>query len=806
MKIFYLIMSLIVLGSFSLKAEEEKKEKPKGNIKPYEKIITEDFSSQEGMFTVHKSADKLYFEIPDSLFMREFLMASYISQVSNPARGKGYSGELRNNPTIFQFSHDENNVYLLVPNVKDVLNEKSGNIKYAYERNYLTPVLETFPIKAIGKDSALVIDVSDFFANELPLVTPFKSKGKPGKLDKESSYLAEVQVFEKNIELQSFFNWSTNTIPYRTKVNRSLVLLPKEPMMPRLSDRRINYFESSVTFFEDNGSSSRKESYINRYRLEPKKEDVIDYLAGKLVEPKKPIIVYIDNGLPQRWQKYVKQGIEDWQKAFETIGFKNAIQAKPFPDDPAFNPDNLLNTCFRYIPNTIINAMGKRWTDPRSGEIIKGDIIWYGDVIEKLHDWRLIQCGQVEEEARKKQFSDELMGRLIRYAVSHEMGHTLGFEHNMRASYAYPVDSLRSVTFTKQYGTTPSIMDYARYNYIAQQEDKGVELTPPPVGVFDIFAIKYGYQWLPNIQTPADEYETLNQWFLDHADDPMYRFTPQFAMGISGDPAAQAEALGDDAVKAGKYGMKNLKFIMNQLTQWCTEPNQQYDYLRRIYTEVTKQYDRYLEHTMSYIGGAYQYFGVEGEDIPLFTPVSKDKQKEAIKWVVNELATSEWIKDKTIEDRLGSLRNDYYKQIVGSFDRLMSGFFFQRIETNRPAYSSEEYLSDLSKLIWAFNEDGKLTETEMILQQSFVHNLISITYSSKHHLKPSQSGNFFDDSFNPEDALTSGNAAKINYVDHFIVMASLSELEKAEKIVKRKMKGANKAHYTLLYKVIMSNK
>lgn len=806
MKIFYLIMSLLVLGSFPVKAEEVKKEKTNGKIKAYEKVITEDFTSQAGMFTVHKSDDKLYFEIPDSLFMREFLMASYISQVSNPERGKGYSGELRKNPTVFQFSHDEKNVYLLVPNVKDVLNEKSGNIKYAYERNYLTPVLETFPIKTIGADSALVIDMTDFFAKELPLITPFKSKGKPGKLDKESSYLAKVQVFENNIELQSYFNWSTNATPYRTKVNRSLVLLPEEPMIPRLADRRINYFESSITYFEDNGLASRNESYINRYRLEPKKEDIKDYLAGKLVEPKKPVIVYIDNGLPQRWQKYVKQGIEDWQTAFEAIGFKNAIQAKPFPNDPEFNPDNLLNTCFRYIPNTTINAMGKRWTDPRSGEIIKGDIIWYGDVIEKLHDWRLIQCGQVEEEAREKELPDELMGRLIRYAAAHEMGHTLGFEHNMRASYAYPVDSLRSVTFTKKYGTTPSIMDYARYNYIAQPEDKGVELTPPPVGVFDIFAIKYGYQWLPNVLTPADEYETLNQWFLNHANDPMYRFTPQFAMGISGDPAAQAEALGDDAVKAGKYGIKNLKFIMNHLIEWCTEPNQEYDYLRRIYKEVTKQYGRYMEHSMSYIGGAYQYFGVEGEDIPLFTPVSKAKQKEAISWVVNELATSEWIQDKAIEDRLGSLRNDYYKQIVGAFDKMMSGFFFQRIETNRPVYSSEEYLSDISELIWAFNDDGKLTETEMILQQAYVHNLISITYSSKHHLKPSASDKLFDDSFNSEEALTSGDAAKINYVDHFIVMASLTELEKAEIFVKNKMKGAYKAHYTLLYKTIMANK
>ena len=285
MNIFLSIVKLIIcfllllFNVLHLSAQKEEEKKTRGKIKAYEKVITGDFTSQPGMFTVHTSDDKLYFEIPDSMFMREFLMASRIARVSNADKDKGYAGALRRAPVLFQFSHDAKNVYLLVPNIREAVNKESKAVKNAFERNYLAPVLATFPIKAVGPDSALLIDVTDFFAKELPLVTPFASKGKPGKFDKESSFLAKVQVFKKNIELQSYFNYKTNTVPFRTLVNRSLVLLDKEPMMPRLSDRRMNYFSVSKTFFGDisSGAASRKESYIQRYRLTPKNEDIQDF-------------------------------------------------------------------------------------------------------------------------------------------------------------------------------------------------------------------------------------------------------------------------------------------------------------------------------------------------------------------------------------------------------------------------------------------------------------------------------------------------------------------------------------------------
>lgn len=543
------VRKIVVIGAMLLSITQvNAKEKPnrgtlKGELQPYEKVITKVATTQCGLFKVHQLEDKVYFEIPDSLLERDMLLASRIAQVSDPSNA--VAGEMPKNPIMVKFRRDERNIYLM----KEVLNYKlvdgESNLKNAFERNSILPVFETFPIKAVGPDEqSAVIDVTGFFSKEIDQISPFSGKAKPGTLDTKASSVSNIQVFERNIEVQADFNYSSKGNPFRALVNRSLLLLPKEPMMPRLYDRRMNYFSSSQRLFDEDGEAAENVKYINRFRLEPKPQDKVRYFNGEIVEPAKPIIVYVDNGLPERWRKYVKRGIEDWQKAFEAIGFKNAIQAEDFPNDPEFNPNDLRHTCFRYITNATINAKGPRWTDPRSGEIIRGDVIWYHNVIQKLHDWCLVQCGAVEEGAREKVFSDELMGRLIRYAASHEIGHVLGFQHNMRASYAYPVDSLRSASFTRKYGTTPSVMDYARFNYIAQPGDKGVELTPPHLGVYDYHAIKWGYQLIEGMGTPEEEYPTLNQWILDKATDPMYRFTLQFAVGISPDPASQAEALG----------------------------------------------------------------------------------------------------------------------------------------------------------------------------------------------------------------------------------------------------------------------
>ncbi|PWJ44549.1 uncharacterized protein DUF5118 [Sediminitomix flava] len=781
---------MLLLSLFSLSFAKAQ------SIKTYQEIIDANVTSQKGMFTVHQKDDKLYFEIPDQLLDKEMLMAARVAEVSDPS--KAFAGEMRRNPLLCRFRRNEKNVYLLVdPNHYEL--QDDSNIKNALARQSLLPVYQTFPILAFDENkTSAVIDVTDFFSKEIELITPFASKGKPGKLDAKSSGLDQVLVFENNIEVQHFFNYTTKTTPFRAKINRSILLLP-EPMMARRYDRRLNYFSTSGKTIADNGDVIGSYKNISRFRVEPKPQDREKYFRGELVEPQKPIVFYVDNGFPDRWAKHIKQGIEDWQVAFEAIGFKNAVIAKDFPkDDPTFNPNDLQHNVFRYVTTNTINAAGPRWVDPRTGEVIRSQVIWFHNVIQKLHDWYLVQTSAVDERARAKVYEDELLGRLIRYAAAHEIGHNLGFQHNMRASYAYPVESLRDAEFTQKYGTTPSIMDYARFNYIAQPGDKGVSFTPPKIGVYDMYALKWGYQLIEGIQTPEDEYDTLNQWILEKANDPRYRFTPQFAMGISDDPASQAEALGDDGVKAGTYGVKNTRYIMSNIIDWTVEEGHDYKYLDRINKALIKQYKRYLHHNISYLGGAYTYLGVEGEEKALRTPVTKKKQQEALTWLFTEITSNEWLVNPEVEKRLGDQRKDWYKFNTDILDEMMSGYIYQRMQANGNEYTADEYVLDLGELVWSLNDKkGKLTEMEMILQQAYIHNLKNMTVGVTLNKDKKQKS-----AFSPEEALSRGSASKVNYVDRLLRVAAYQAVERADKAIAKELEGPNRVHFMILKQML----
>ena len=434
-----------------------------------------------------------------------------------------------------------------------------------------------------------------------------------------------------------------------------MILLPEVPMQRRMFDERVGWFGRGQTDYGLEVQKSKTVRYLDRWRLEVKDEDIEAFKRGELVEPKKQIVYYIDRATPKKWVPYIKQGIEDWQVAFEEAGFKNAIIAADPPtveEDPDWSPEDVRYSVVRYLASPIPNANGPHVSDPRSGEILESDINWYHNVMTLLHNWYFVQTAAINPEARSNEFKDEIMGRLIRFVSSHEVGHTLGLPHNMGSSVAYPVDKLRDPAFTKKYGTAPSIMDYARFNYVAQPGDGDVALMPN-IGIYDKYAIKWGYRPILEATSAEEEKETLDSWILEHAGDPMYRFGRQ-QRGVI-DPSSQTEDLGDDAMKASNYGIANLKRIVPNLIKWTAEDGQNYDELDKMYGQVLSQYNRYMGHVTANVGGVYEMYKTYDQDGAVYTHVNKAKQKEALAFLqANLFSTQGWLIDENIFDKIES--------------------------------------------------------------------------------------------------------------------------------------------------------
>ena len=753
----FLTLSLIVGISVTAEAQrkkkkEEEKEAPtalkpkKEKIEPYSKVITSEAKSDDGLFKVHLLDDKYFYEIPDSLLEREMLMVTRIAK--NTSNKESFGGQ-KTNTQVLRWQKKDKNIVLRVVSHDIVANEELPVHEAVVNSNF-EPVLFSFPIKAFTDDKkSTVIDVTELFSTDVkPLGLPESDRKeyKISKLETKTSFIESVKSYPLNIESRHVKTYAASEPPSNSstgtvsvEMSNSMILLPKEPMKRRIFDERVGWFTSSQTDYGLEAQKSKEVTFLDRWRLEVKDEDLEKFKNGELVEPKKQIIYYIDRATPTKWVPFIKQGIEDWQVAFEAAGFKNAIIAKDPPtkeEDPEWSPEDVRYSVVRYLASPIPNANGPHVSDPRSGEILESDINWYHNVMSLLQGWFFVQTAAINPEAQSVAFKDDVMGRLIRFVSSHEVGHTLGLPHNMGSSASYPVDSLRSATFTKKYSTAPSIMDYARFNYVAQPGDKDVALMPN-IGVYDKYAMSWGYRPILEAETAEDEKPILDSWILKHAGDPLYRFGHQQAGSVV-DPSSQTEDLGDNAIKASLYGIANLKRIVPNLIKWTAEEGKNYDDLETMYGHVIAQFNRYMGHVSSNLGGVYENYKTYDQEGLVYTHVKKEHQKNCLLFLNEQLfSTPSWLIDKEIigrteysgiTERIRSIQVKTLDNILdlGRMMRMIENETLNGVE----AYTLINMMTDLRNGIWAELSSGKEIDTyRRNLQRAHVERLAELLNS-----------------------------------------------------------------------------
>ena len=711
----------------SEEVEQSTPKKKKGALKDYSEVITSEAVTDEGLITSHRVGDDFYFEIPAELLEKEILI---VSRIAGHVKGINFGGAgMKSRPQqVIRFQKNGNKILMRSVSFNNIADENEP-IYTSVKNNNFEPVIESFALETMRSDSAsYVIKVTDFFAKDVPMLgglrdserKRFKIKG----IDKGRSLITSVKSFPENVEVRHILTYKGDELPANgltqtlsMEMNQSMILLPEEPMVPRFYDERVGFFSLRQVDYSSDEQKAATRRLITRWRLEPKDWDAFN--RGELVEPVKPIVYYIDPATPKKWRTYLKQGVNDWQVAFEAAGFKNAIMAKDAPtpeEDPEWSPEDVRYSVIRYIATDIQNAQGPHVHDPRTGEILESDILWYHNVMNLLRNWFFIQTAAVNPDARKTQFDDEIMGELIRFVSAHEVGHTIGYPHNMGASPAYTVAQLRSKEFTDTHGVAPSIMDYARFNYVAQPED-GVTNFFPKVGEYDFWTTIYGYRPIPNVTNPEDEEDTLNEWIKERADNPVYRYGRQRRLPV--DPTAQTEDIGDDAMVASELGIRNLKRILDRLMEWTLEDGENYDDLRELYLNVVAQLNRYTGHVVSNVGGVYEYYKTSDQDGAVYTHVDKEKQKRAVKFLNDQLfATPAWLVDAEILGRIqqDGLVDRMRAMQVRILNRLTQEEMLMRLVENEAlngtdAYTMIELFGDLRQGIWGELYNGRKIDT-----------------------------------------------------------------------------------------------
>jgi hypothetical protein len=717
------------------------KDKKEG-IKKFADVIPAKTPRTKGLFNTYKADGKYYFEIPDSILGREMLVVTRLSKTPANLKtfGEQYGGE-EANEQVWKWERHDKQIFIKVPSFS-IRADSTSDMYRSVKNSNLDAVLASFDIKAYNKDTTgVVIDVTDFYNGDVSAIgipDEIKKAYKIMGLDNSRSYIDTIKSFPINIEARTLKTYKAGDSPtdmsngaITFELNTSMLLLPKTPMKPRLNDDRVGYFGQSQTDYGTDAQKAEVTSYIHRWKLVPK--DTAAYLRGELVEPVKQIVFYIDPATPKKWVPYLIQGINDWNVAFEQAGFKNAIVGKVAPtakQDSSFSTEDARYSVVRYFASDVENAYGPHIADPRTGEILESHVGWYHNVMNLLRDWYFVQTAAANPNARAAKFTDDQMGELIRFVSSHEIGHTLGLPHNFGSSYAYPVDSLRSKTFTDKHGTAPSIMDYARFNYIAQPGD-GVTHFYPGIGEYDKWSIKWGYTWFPGNKTPKLEKETLDVWTKKHAGDPLYYFGRQ---GTSIDPRLQNEDLGDNAMKASAYGIANLKRILPNIETWTYQKGENYDNLSELYTEVTTQFYRYMGHVTTNIGGMNENFKTYDQTGPVYDFVPKDRQRDAMLflnkqlfttpgWMINSAELSKF-DDGIVINRIKSIQTSTLSNVL--FPPRLSRMYDNEVKNGTNAYTVADLFTDLRSGIFA--PDIKPDAFKRNLQRAYIEDLRSLLY------------------------------------------------------------------------------